>query len=265
MARRLPDAHYEHEAHLHGPQAFQYRFGIAVGSAKTPPPCEPPMAHGSVYQYYADQYAKDVSDWVGATEVPEYWQGQLLIWPLGGQARKLFDGMPTHDKQHGAELQDGQGTVVRVSAVEFILGVLEAHFPVHEETRMLRTGLGFFKFMPRRGERPEEWFIRFDDMLEEANRVARLELSVMFQSWVLTSLLQLLAKKLSELQKDMHHRLPRDRREYVELQQAMLREKVLENNTLDLRTHARNVVGASGQCSYFTHDDVAEPRFLYSC
>lgn len=99
------------------------------------------MNHGQVYLHYADQYAKDVRDWVVATEVPEHRQGQLLIWALGGHARKLFDGMSTREKQHGAELVDAQGRVVRVSVVEFICGVLESQFPVHEGTRVFRSGL----------------------------------------------------------------------------------------------------------------------------
>ena len=57
------------------------------------------MAHDPIYLYHADQYAKDVRDWVVATEVPEHRQGQLLIWALGGQARTLLDGMSTHEKQ----------------------------------------------------------------------------------------------------------------------------------------------------------------------
>ena len=109
MARRIAEAHYEREPHIYGPQASQYRYGTAVGSAKFPPGWHPEMAHDPVYPYYADQYAKDVRDWLVATEQPEARQGQLLIWALGGQARKLFDGMPAHEKQYGAELDDGQG------------------------------------------------------------------------------------------------------------------------------------------------------------
>ena len=86
--------------------------------------------------------------------------------------------------------------------------------------------------------------MRFDNMLEEANRVAELELSITFQAWMLLSLLQLPAKKWSELLKDVQHRLPRTRQEYIALQQSILREKVLENSIFDLRSHARNVVGA---------------------
>ena len=180
------------------------------------------MAHDPVCPYYADEFAKDVRDWVVAAEVSEHRQGQFLIWAFGEQARTLFDGMTTHEKQYGAELQDGQ-RVVRVSAVEFIFGVLEAQFPVHEEIRMLRIRLDFFKFMPGLSGRPEEWFTRFNDMLDEANRVARFDFSVTFQRWMLLSLLQLPAKKWSELPKKLQHRFLRDRAEHVELQQAILR------------------------------------------
>ena len=92
MARRVAEAHYEREPHIYGAQAAQYRFGTAVGSAKDPPGWIPELAHDPNCPYYADQYAEDVRDWVVATEVPEHRQGQLLIWALGGQARKLLDG-----------------------------------------------------------------------------------------------------------------------------------------------------------------------------
>ena len=266
MAHRIPDAHYERKPHIHGPQAFRYRYGTAVRPARVPPSWSPEMAHDRDYPYYADQYAKGVRDWVAATEVPEHRQGQMLIWALGGQARKFFEGMNIHEKQYGAELDDGQGQVVRVRAVDFILGVLEAHFPVHEETRVLRTGLDFFNFVPRRSERPGEWFLRFDNMLGEANRVAELELSITFRSWMLPSLLPLPTKKWSELLKDMQHGLLRTRREYIDLQPNIIREKVLENSIFDLRGHARNVVGADrGRGAYFSETESVEPRPLFLC
>lgn len=56
----------------------------------------------------------------------------LHVFSLSIMGLKLFDGMATREKHHGAELQDGQGRVVRVSVVEFILAVLESQFPVHE-------------------------------------------------------------------------------------------------------------------------------------
>ena len=133
--------------------------------------------------------------------------------------------MATHEKQYGVELDDGQGGLVGLSAVEFILRVLQTQFLVHQEARMLRTGLDFFKFVPRMGERPEEWFSRFDRMLDEANRVSESGLSVAFRSWMPLSLLQFSPKRWSQILKDLQHRLPRTRAESVELQQTIPLEK----------------------------------------
>ena len=43
---------------------------------------------------------------------------------------------------------------------------------------MLRTGLGLFKFTPRRDERPEIWPQRFGSMLSQANQVFGFEIGV---------------------------------------------------------------------------------------
>lgn len=53
---------------------------------------------------------------------------------------------------------DGTGGYYHISSVEFILRVLEDRPPVHQEARMLLTGLDLFKFTLRRDERPEMWF-----------------------------------------------------------------------------------------------------------
>ena len=83
---------------------------------------------------------------------------------------------------------------------------------------------------------------------------------------MLLSLLQLLAKKWSDLLKEIGHRLPQNRREYVELQENILREKVLENSIFDLRTHARIVVGANpGRGGYFSCVGGVEERPLNMC
>ena len=83
---------------------------------------------------------------------------------------------------------------------------------------------------------------------------------------MLLGLLQLPAKKWSELFKDLNHRLPRNRGEYVGLQEAILREKVSENSIFDLRSHARNVVGAGGaRGSHFSGEEGVEPRPLFLC
>ena len=88
--------------------------------------------------------------------MPEHRQSQLLIFALGGAARRLFDGMTTHEKQYGAELDDGNGRVVRVSVVEFILGVLESQLPVHGEAKLFIISFDLFTCMLRRDERPED-------------------------------------------------------------------------------------------------------------
>ena len=60
---------------------------------------------------------------------------------LGGAARRLFDDMEMDEKVNGVDFPDGQGGYIHISAVELILRVLIAHFPVHAEARMLRIGL----------------------------------------------------------------------------------------------------------------------------
>lgn len=128
--------------------------------------------------------------------------------------------METAESQFGVDLSDGRGRYVHIIAVEFILRILQTQFPVHREARMLRTELGFFKFVPLRDERPQVWFQRFDTMLEQANRVFDLGLSITFPSWMLLSLLLLPPEKWAQLLKDMGHRFPRNRLLYVELQQT---------------------------------------------
>ena len=64
---------------------------------------------------------------------------------------------------------------------------------------MLRIGLDFSKFTPRREERPEVWFQRFDDQLEEANRIPGFGHNITFQHWMFLSLLGLGPPKWFEL------------------------------------------------------------------
>ena len=66
--------------------------------------------------------------------------------------------------------------------------------------------------------------------------------------------------------KGLQHRFLVNRAEYVELQLTILREKALEHSISDLRTHARNGVGANGGGgAHFSSEDVAEPRPLLCC
>ena len=84
------------------------------------------------YLYHADQYARDVREWVAATEVEPKRHGQMLIFALGGAARRIFDDLEIEERQYGVDLPDGNGGHFHITAVEFILRVLEDRFPVHQ-------------------------------------------------------------------------------------------------------------------------------------
>lgn len=215
-----------------------------------------------LWPHDAVQCSNDVRSWVVATEVAEHRQGQLVIWAFGGVARRLFDTIDA--EQFGVDLGDGNGGYVHVSAVEFIIRVLETQLLVQEEARMFRPGWDVFKFMFRRGERPEYWPNRFDNALDEANRVAEVAFSVTFQSWMLLCLLQFTPKCWFKLLKDLKHRLPNTMAERAHLQQAIVLEKGLEGSTFHLRQGVRNILGASGGHMYFP-DEGAEPRPLFMC
>ena len=181
-------------------------------------------------------------EWVAATEVDERRQGQLFTFASGCVARRLLDDPDPGERQFAVDLPDGRGGHDHISTVEFIVRVLQTRLPVHQEARMLRIGLDFFKFQPRRCEHPEVWFQRFDNMLEEANQVAGLGLNQIFQSWMLLSLLQLPPCHWTDLLKDLGHRLPNIRQEYLTLQRTIFKERILEGSVFDLRDGARNVI-----------------------
>ena len=107
MARHVPNAAYERRPDLFGAQPNQYRFGSGAGKSENPPYWETGLAHDSQYPDYADQYARDVREWVARTEGEECKQGQLFIFALGGVARKLFDDLDTSERQNGVDLPDG--------------------------------------------------------------------------------------------------------------------------------------------------------------
>lgn len=238
-----------------------------MGNWKSPPFWEPAFVDNAQYPHNTDHYAKDVRDWVIAMEVAEHLQCQVFMFAFGGAARRFFDGMSNREKQYGVDLGDGTGGCVHVFSVEFIFGVLEAQFFVHQEARMFRTGLGLFKFMSRRDGCPEEWFQRFDAMLADANRVGHFGLSITFQFWMLLFLLQLFPKPWSDMLKDLNYRLFVHRREHVQLQQAIFREKTIKRSILDLRRGVRNVPGGGFGCVriHFAIEGGAGPRPLFMC
>lgn len=221
MARVVPNRPYqraphiyERAPHIHGALPNQYRYGTAVGNAKNLLHWEPDVAHDAHYPYYADQYARDVREWVAATEFEEKRQGLMFIFALGGAARRSFDDLETSGRQCGVDQSDGQGCYCHFGAVQFILRVLEDKFPAYEEARLLRTGLDFFESTLRRDERPALWFQHFVSMLIEANPVAGFGLDVRFRSWLLLSLLPLSFPKWASPLKDLCHRLPVDMDEH---------------------------------------------------
>ena len=91
------------------------------------------MQHDPFYPDHADEYARDVREWVCGIEVPEKRQGQAVIYALSGAGRLLFDGLEMHERRYGVDIPGPQGDV-HLTAVELILRILCARFPVHEGT-----------------------------------------------------------------------------------------------------------------------------------
>ena len=210
-------------------------MGVAAGNGTSPPYREPDLAHDLHYPYCVDPCSRDVREWVAATEVDERRHGQLFVFAFGAVARRILDDLEIGDRQYGVDLLDGRGGHCHVSSVELIFRLLEARFQVRQGAGVFRICLGFFKFTPRRGERPEVWFQRFDPMLEEADHVVVFGLGVTFQFLMVLSFLQFSPRKWACLLTDLGHRLPRDRQEHVTLQRAILRERILEGSACDVR------------------------------
>ena len=132
MARNFQERAWERQPQYHGPQANQWRQGIAAGNLKYPPQWDPAMQHDPHSPCMADAYAKDVREWVLATEIPEERQGQQLILALSGSARLLFDGLEAQERKWGVDIPNAAGDgYVHLTAVEMILRILVAKFPVH--------------------------------------------------------------------------------------------------------------------------------------
>eukprot|EP00971_Amphidinium_carterae_P317188 6305789-Amphidinium_carterae.1 len=89
---------------------------------------------------------------------------------------------------------------------------------------MVRSGLEFLTFQPRSGETLEALLLRYDMLLTRANDEADLNISYAFRTWILFTVLRLSPKKWADLLEKMHHRFPRDEREYRLLERELLRE-----------------------------------------
>ena len=128
---------------------------------------------------------------------------------------------------------------------------------------MLRAGLEFFAFTPRKDESTQLVFLRFDTMLDRANSLAELGISYPFRAWMLLSLLRLAPKKWSEYLKEMGHRFPRSEDEYNLMKDSIVRERTLEAQVGSLgREQTSN--GAHGS-TYFGSESTEEMVPLYLC
>ena len=56
------------------------------------------MADDPLYLHYADQCAWDLREWVAAIDIYEQRHGQMLIFALGGAARRIFDDLETAER-----------------------------------------------------------------------------------------------------------------------------------------------------------------------
>ena len=215
---------HEPQPHPYGALPLQYRQGTHVANTETLPTWSPEQALHPQYPYTLSEYMLDTRRWMAATKVSEPRLGPLLALAVGGAARSVVDDIPERLLINGGneDLGDGNG-MTHHSGPSILFIHLQRAFPDNLEANMLRAGLNFFSFTPRHDETQQIVFLRFDTMLEKANRLAELGVSWPFRSWMLLSLMRLPPKKWSESLKEMGHRFPNTQQEYKTLQQAMIR------------------------------------------
>ena len=221
----------EREPHIHGAAPQQYRQGVAVATGDNPPVWAPEMATGDGYQYVVEEWIRDLRRWAGATKVTVDRQASLVALSVGGAARTLVDSLDDQLLIQGgyADFSDGQGNT-HYTGLEFLVRAIKLRFPTDQEALTLRTGLEFFAFTPRRNKGLQALFLRFDQMLERADRVARLGISFEFRTWMVQSVLRLQPKTWAELLKDNGQRFPTNQQEYGRLQQTLVRPRAIESN-----------------------------------
>ena len=146
----------------------------------------------------------DVSRWMAATKVNQERQGPLLASAIGGAGRTVADEIDDTLLAHGdnMDLGDGEGLKYRTGP-RLLFIALESKFPDNLEANMLRAGLDFFAFCPRRDETVQLIFLRFDSMLDRANELADLDISFPFRTWMLLSRLRLPPNTWSDNSKSM--------------------------------------------------------------
>ena len=84
---------------------------------------------------------------------------------IGGAARVIVDDLPEVLLAAGSTVDfgDGKGLVHR-TGVELCVHAIFLRFPIDKEALMLRVGIEFFNFTPRREELLPAIFLRFDVM-----------------------------------------------------------------------------------------------------
>ena len=250
----------ERQPHLFGAAPFTYRQGTATANSDTPPAWTPEMMHCVDYPYYLEEWEQDVLRWIGATRADPHRHGNLLALATGAGARVVTDHLPVDLLAGGrvGDFGDGLGNIHRTGCAWLIFS-LKQKFPTDFEALMLRTGMEFFNFTPRRQEHLAELFLRFDMMLDKANRLANLGISYPFRTWMILSVLRTPPKKWAELLKEIGRRFPRDQAEYTTIQQILTRDHAIETNVASLQTRSSGA-GATG--TYLALGD-AEPLPLY--
>jgi len=241
------------QPHIFGANALHYRQCTAIANTETPPTWSPEMAHDANYPYTLKEYLKDVSRWMAATKVSAERRGPLLALAIGGAGRTVADDVPDDILAHGAvaDLGDGYGSILHTGP-KLLFHALGRKFPDNNEALMLRAGLEFFAFTPRSDESVQLVFLRFDTMLEKANALANLDISYPLRAWMVLALLRLPPKKWSEYLKDMGHRFPKTPDEYRTMQEAIIRERTLENQVGVLSSGSIGSQGGGGRGTYMT-------------
>ena len=243
----------ERQPHLFGARPQQYRQGTNVTNGDDPPAWSPEMALDGEYPYTLEEWWRDVRKWCYSTKISRERQGPRLSLAVGGAARTLTDEIPEELLANGgpADFDDGNGMELK-TGIQFLFRAIFMRFPTDKEALMLRVGIEFFNFTPRRDEPLPAVFLRFDTMLDRANLLAELGISYPFRSWMLLSLLRLSGKKWADYLKELGHHFPRTLAEYQKMQQDIIRERTLIENVHTLHEPQKGQAANAHAGMYFS-------------
>eukprot|EP00971_Amphidinium_carterae_P326314 6457017-Amphidinium_carterae.1 len=178
----------ERQPHIFGANALQWRRGAPIATAKVPPTWDPADATGVEHAYSLQEWEQDLLRWSAATEIPAERQAPLVSLALGGAARAVADEFPAAVLRNGGFVDIGDGPR-QYSGLELLVEALKRKFPVSQEAELLRAGVEFVNFAPRRGETLELVLLRWDRLLSRAEQVAGFAISWSFRAWLLLSAL----------------------------------------------------------------------------